>query len=147
MLQYQYWSEFVSYLKDNNTILRVRNPLAQNWMDFSLGRSDAWLSANIYINKGSIWMGLCCQADCFGALHAQREIIQQEFGQELDWEGKPGRKSAYISLRKDADVKNRDKWPEQFAWLKDNLERLQQVIQQRVLAFEGSDEELPDQQP
>lgn len=130
--QYEYWAGFVAYLKDKGTTLRVRNPPARNWMDFSVGRTDAWLSVTIYVNKDAIWMGLCCQSEGFVQLKEQQEVIESELGQEVSWDEEPGRKAAYIGLRRDADLKDRDKWPEQFAWLKCNLEAFEKAFRQRV---------------
>jgi hypothetical protein len=139
LLQYRYWSEFASFLKGKDTPLKVRKPLAQHWMDFSLGRSDAWLSAIIYIKKGTMWAGLCCQADCFSRLQGQRADIERELGQALLWDAVPGRKSAYIGLEQKADLGSSEQRQGQFAWVQCQLEGLLKVFQQRLLAPAGSD--------
>ena len=64
----------------------------------------------------------------FYFLASKATLISQAFETELLWRSPANTQTALIEVRRSADVERRDQWPEQFAWLGDQLERLQSTL-------------------
>ena len=72
----------------------------------------------------------------FKLLHNQKKQIEAEFGNPLDWrELRTKIATRVLFLRENTDMKNRDAWPEQHAWLASHLEKLVRVLKTRILAI------------
>ena len=78
----------------------------------------------------------------FDLLEAQKEEIEQKMVRELTWERapkerKPPKKKGEgpipkIYLRQDADLYDREAWPDQYVWLLNGLEDLHRVFEDRI---------------
>jgi Domain of unknown function (DUF4268) len=66
-------------------------------------------------------------------LHEEKEEIEEEFGEKLDWRELPGKVESHVALvLEPADPSDRHDWPRQHAWLRDQLERFHAVFRPRV---------------
>jgi hypothetical protein len=60
---------------------------------------------------------------CFYLLHGEKEEIEEEFGEKLNWRERPGQVESHVALvLEPADPSDRNDWPRQHAWLRDRLE-------------------------
>lgn len=75
----------------------------------------------------------------FALVADQREQIESNIGEELDWEEMPNRKESRISVWLTADPLNRADWERQHTWLAERLEAFFRVLSPRVKAMGATD--------
>lgn len=81
----------------------------------------------------------------FNLLKEQQQDIEEEFGEELEWEEKPDHEESHIVLQdRETDPTNETDWPNQQKWFVDNLEKFDKVFRPRVKALNADDWEPPE---
>jgi hypothetical protein len=122
-------------------------------MRFTLGRSGISISAvastfNTAKNKfdiGELRAQLLIQnrnaQAVFRALLKDRDQIEKDFGEKLEWSEIEDVNRRRIFVRRDADVDNKAQWPEQAEWLLTQVESLHRALAQRVRALRLDDQE------
>jgi len=155
-LQLEYWKSFKAFLEEKQSKLPVSRPQPRHWLGVGIGTSRAYLNAvagtwdeEARTQRGLIRVDLIlnpptAEAD-FKALHSQRQEIEQEVGEKLTWHSPENSQSRRIYVKKLADIKDRDKWPEQFEWLESRLLAFRRVFAPRIKALlqaAGSDAAL-----
>lgn len=145
-LQLEYWTELAKLISSSGSPLRPQKPLAQNWTNFALGKSGIHLAAvasTYNAESGGYDEGGELRAEVytdhpthskayFAALEAEKDAIEAELGEPLNWDGTPGRRASKIFFRRAADIRNRREWPAQHLWLKNKLEGLYCAFRPRV---------------
>jgi hypothetical protein len=150
-----YWASFGEYLKAHNSDFKIRRENKDHWYSFTIGRSGFNLSALIS-TKNWIGVELYMPNDYskafFRALEQQKESIEAEFGEHLDWQELPGKKASRIALRRlDTDPSNEKQRQEQHRWMLEKMDRFKRVFAQRVRLLPAvtpsfaQDEEADDQ--
>ncbi|MGL5361843.1 MAG: DUF4268 domain-containing protein, partial [Bosea sp. (in: a-proteobacteria)] len=119
----------------------------RNWLPFRVGRSDFLLGA--VLNRGERWVrfelymrqrGLPPK-EAYRQLEAQRDAIQSELGTTLDWQELPEKVASRIAVYlKNTDLTNREDWPRQRAWIREQLHVFRKVFTKRVKELELSAE-------
>jgi len=71
-------------------------------------------------------------------LKQDRDAIEAELGFELTWDEKPDNKWSCIRVRREADARDPDQWPELHAWMLEKLETMRRVFKVRVKALDES---------
>jgi hypothetical protein len=142
--QLQYWAEFAEFLKSESSPIRPQKPYPQHWMNFSIGRTGFLLGA--LLNKPEVRIGveLYLSDDnakaYFSLLNQQKLDIEEELGFPLIWMELPDRKACRILYNlENSDPLNQQRWPEYRQWMKERLERLNNVFRQRVRALNAND--------
>ncbi len=145
-LQVDYWSGLNQQIEEHYPSLAIRKPLPQSWASFSVGRSGFHVDAGC--NSVDRWISVSLVMDdrnaktYFGLLKDDKESIEAEFGQPLEWHLKPETKVSYIRLSKAGeDYRDRERWAEQHAWLAAQLQRFDQVFRDRVRGLDASEVE------
>lgn len=147
--QLRFWIAFKGYLEQKKSVIRCQKPFPQNWMNHSIGRSGVHLTsvASGWNSETDTWepeiraelvMDDRNAKAYFAMLSAQKEEIEREFGRQFVWYDPPGKKSARVYLRRDADFLNPDNWPEQHEWLRTNLEKMYQVFAARIKQLDAT---------
>ena len=134
----QFYVQFREDLTANNSPLR---PLAQDWnekypsyLGFDIGRwPEIWLAAWLDLKGTRIAANLHMKGPNAGSrfdeLKNNLQEIETQFGAELQWK-KPSWQVPQVGVYKNiANPTNEANWPEQFEWLRSNLERLAEVFQ------------------
>jgi hypothetical protein len=146
-LRYQvrlaYWGSFAKYLKQKGSTFEIRRPTkyAGDW--FAIGRADFGIIASISVEKKRIGVELYMSKDtdksAFRALLADKEKIQSEFGEELQWQELEGRKASRIVLyRYEANPADASQYEHLHAWMLDKMERFRKVFTARVKSLPPS---------
>jgi len=145
-LQLEYWRAFKAFLEEKQSKLSVGRPQPQSWVGFGVGTSRAYFNAvagtwdaeartsRSFIRVDLILNPPTAEA-AFKALHSQRQEIEQEVGDKLTWHSPENSQSRRIYVKKLADIKDRDKWPEQFEWLESRLLAFRRVFAPRIKAL------------
>ena len=134
-----FWSEFLpDFHKAHPGWSKATKAQRFSSASFPSGRSDVRvnaafchpdeyrLRAEIYIDGGDAESNL----NLFNELHAHKIRIEDEIGEELDWDPLTDTRAARISLYfpETIRVRERDRWPEAREWLIEALGRMRQAF-------------------
>ena len=146
--QLAYWTAFKQFGESAGTRLRIGKPLAENWTSFGVGRSGITLVA--VATKGDprsvkledhIRVELLATGDnrelIYKQLEQKRDRIESELGTALVWAPPGNRRTGRMYFSKDADVTNRDDWPNQHRWLLEWLQKFDDVFRPLVQNLDG----------
>ncbi len=144
-LQREFWSEFQNYMQQENSPVRATKAHPQNWMAMAIGRSglnllaaiSSWDFVNHCYRQESFLRAELTLSDenakfFFDQLIQEKDAIEAELGTKLHWYNQADVMSCRIYIERNADIENRDSWPELFEWLRVKLEALNTVFRQRV---------------
>lgn len=137
-LQLDYWTSFSEYLIKNSKVIKPQKPLPQHWTNFAIGRSGVCLSALVNTTEKDKRITVALSLNDgdaksrFETLISQKDEIQTEIGEELEWRENPGKKESGIWLKNPVDPSDKSQWPVQHRWLKEKLELFHKVFFSRV---------------
>ena len=151
-LQLAYWAALRDLVLANSTVLRPKKPFPQAWTTFAIGRSGFNLSA--LVHKTKRWVEIQVYLDGkhaksnFHLLARDKDVIEAELGQPLDWRETPENRSSQIALHwGNVDITDRADWPRQHRWFLENLEALHRVFAPRIRALDSGTLEPPHEAP
>jgi Domain of unknown function (DUF4268) len=132
-----YWASFAEYLKAHGSSFRIRRANKDHWFEFPIGCAGFTISATISTDKRRIGVELYNHNDPqklgFKALRAQKDAIEQEFGEPLDWQELPGKKASRIAVfRYDVDPSDETQRGELHDWMLAKMDRFRKVFGDRV---------------
>ena len=127
-LQVEYWQDLKNYLESKGSFVKMRIPRSKSWSDISLGRSDIYLAIGINsrTSEMNIWLVIRDSQSkmTFDKLYKTAyEKSLTEISNKIVWNRMEGRKRCTVTLQKPADFNNRNEWENQFAWLKEHIEK------------------------
>ena len=140
----QFFAEFRGHLTANGSQL---NPLEWNrnspdYLGFDIGKwPEIWLSGWISATQRQIAANLHMKGPNAGSrfdeLKNNRQEIESQFGAELQWEKSPfwSSKVPQVGVYNNVDPTDKSDWPNHFEWLREKLEKLNEVFQKRVTEF------------
>ena len=136
-LQLDWWTMFREALVASNLVGSTPMPRAQYWYDIGLGRTGLYLSnvANTYDNRIGVRVYLHGKSGGDSALEqlsADRELIEQEIGESLQWNPNPDNKDKIIAISRSADLSDRKQWSEYISWMLDMTKRFREAFGPRV---------------
>jgi hypothetical protein len=151
-----YWASFAEYLKTKGSSFKIRRRNKDAWFWFAIGRAGFGIEATISTDKQRIGVELYMQRDAsksaFRALFADKDAIEREFGEQLEWRELPGRKLSGIALyRHGADLSDEAQYDDLHAWMLAKMERFRNVFAARVRSLslaevaDSDDHDEPDQ--
>lgn len=134
MFQLEFWSAFREAAKDDKNFLQVfslRKALGQTFYDLSIGNSGCLISLRVSTQKNQVsaLFYISGDKDLFSTLRNDSKAIEQEMGCGLTWNEK---KDCTIICSHKGNVRNRDEWPELFAWLRNTAIQIRKVFKPRV---------------
>lgn len=143
-LQLEYWTVFRNFVESSKATFKPTKPLPQHWMNISIGRSNFGLVVTVNTMQNSIAAYLTCVGPDskahFALLLQNKEVIEEEFGEDLIWEELPGRIESRISLRRsNSDPSNKTDWDNQHIWLAEKIEKLRKVFAIRIKNLNADD--------
>jgi hypothetical protein len=126
-LRIKYWSAFRTYLHEEKSKLRPQKPSRDHWYSFGIGTSRAHTAALIITRESRIAVELSINSEdaknIFNDLFSQKEGIEKVIGAPLEWREMPDKKASRIVLFNSVDPYDEATWPQQFVWLRNNLEK------------------------
>ena len=139
--QLAYWVAFKEFMDSKKSPVKCSNGSPQHWVSMRIGKRDFWLAAQVNSLKSDISanFGFTTQSPkaIYHVFHSEKETIEAEFGEALEWSESSELKSSTISVTKHkADFRNEQDWKNQFAWLAERLEKLDSVFRKRVLKLD-----------
>lgn len=144
-LQLEYWASFRAHLQKEGSHIRAQKPLPQHWANFAIGRSYFHLTALLNTSENVCSVGLAIVGPDakpqFYLLEKDKEAVEREVGEPLEWRENPGKKQSYVFLRHDHDPTKKDQWPVLHEWMLKKLELFHKVFAERVKRLDASDYE------
>ena len=148
MLQLQFWTAFRDELAKTGALPSLQ---ARYWYNVPLGRSNIHLSDIANTSDGRIGVRVYIRgkvaAAAYPQLEAQKDAIEKEICQKLEWNPHPEKQDKTIGLLRDADLHDRDKWESHVRWLVETTVKFRKAFAPRVkqldLAAVAEDEEGP----
>ncbi|MGH6937389.1 DUF4268 domain-containing protein [Hypericibacter sp.] len=136
-IRLNYWQSFAEYLQEKGSTFRIRRPNRDHWFWFAIGRAGFGINATISSDRERIGVELYASNDldktAFRALYAQKEAIEKEFGEPLEWQELSGKKASRIVLYKHGvDPSEKAQYPELHAWMLTKMDRFKKVFAGRV---------------
>ncbi|MEI9991793.1 MAG: DUF4268 domain-containing protein [Rhizomicrobium sp.] len=132
-----YWAAFSEFLRKANSTFRINRPNKDHWKWFAIGRTGFGISATISTEKERIGVELYASDDinkiAYNLLHSQKEAIEREFGEPLEWQELPGRKAIRIALyKRGVDPSDAEQYPALHSWMLEKMNRFKRVFAARV---------------
>ncbi len=144
--QREYWDAFHKVLNDKGRgdILGNRTPQPASWMGYGVGRTDFRVSAVMQRSKKRIQTELYISGSdakaFFGLLRQQKDEIERDFGDTLDWQELPEKQDCRIAHeRREVDPFDESDWPRQHEWLADRLITMHGVFSDRIRDLDADD--------
>lgn len=137
LLQQEYWKGLKDFMEEKKSLVKMQNPLPQNWTNIAIGKSNFYLSPSVNSKDKSIniWLNIMGEEakENFDKLYETTyESSLLEVHKDLIWDRMDGRKMCAVTLKLSADFSNRNDWKNQFDWFKDNLERFTQFFKPKI---------------
>lgn len=130
VLQLEFWNKFKEYAQNKITKLKLRKTYPQHWYDISLGMSEAHLSLSALptdkIIRCEVWIG--DNKDLFRQFQNNKDSIEQDLGEKLNWMDLPNKKARRILITKEADINDTSKWENYFEWLLSQAEKFYKIF-------------------
>jgi hypothetical protein len=147
LLQLEFWKAMNEYFEEHGSSFNERKAQPAHWHSLPLGTSRARISLTALVSKNprigcELYIHHSQSDLIYEALEDDKEAIEQQLG-VLEWQPLPDKKGARIAVYKQANIEDRDSWPELFSWLKTNAEKFQATFAQRVKSVqlpEGGDD-------
>lgn len=126
-LQLDFWRELNDLIKQSATNIKPRSARPQHWQNFSIGKADFTLRPTIDTRNTRICIRLVISGnnakDHYSQLSENKEQIEQNIGNELEWRELPQNLESQINLNwEGCDPSDRSLWKEQHEWLLKNLD-------------------------
>jgi hypothetical protein len=141
-----YWASFAEYLKKSNSSFQINRPNKDMWKWFSIGRAGFGISATISTQKKRIGVEIYIHHDAekvaFRALLAQKNSIENEIGEPLDWQELPSKEACRIALYKyGVDPSDEKQFPALHSWMLSRMDKFRSAFMPRVksLVSESAD--------
>ncbi len=130
IMQLDYWKKFKEFVQDNNGNIKLRKAYPQHWYDISFGFSKAHIALTINTQSEQI----ACEVyipdskQLFFALHENKETIENELTEQLEWEELPEKKASRIKLISKGLLSNQEEWEEYHSWMLEKATLFQKVF-------------------
>lgn len=130
LLQYNFWNGFKEYALSHKTKLRLRKVYPQHWYDISMGNSKSHITLIVDTQNKAIRCEVYIpdSKEMFKTFYENKDKIEQELNEKLEWLELPGRKASRIVLTRKADISDEENWEEYFIWLKEKAENFVKVF-------------------
>jgi hypothetical protein len=136
-IQLDWWTAFRAALLDNKIVPSTGSARPQSWYEVPLGRTGIFIQNSANVLEGRLGVRVYFWAKSGGdsalkQLSADREVIDQEIGQSLQWNPNPENKDKIIAIYHDVDLYDRKRWDDYRAWMLDMTKRFRDTFRPRI---------------
>jgi len=133
-MQLDFWTGLKEYAEDRGENISFRKPYPQHWYDVSFGTSNAHISLTVNTREEEIACEIYIpdSPETFEMLFNQKEKIESEIEESLDWQELPEKKASRIKLIKKYSISNETDWSEAFDWMIEHVKLFEQVFGQYI---------------
>ena len=142
--QQNFWRQLKSQLEEKNSPVRMHKPYPQHWMNCGIGRSGFTMSPTLNSRENRLAVEIYLSDDNakphFHLLHKDKEAIEREVGESLDWMELPERKaSRIIMMKNNTDPLDESLWEQHAQWFVEKLELFNTVFRKRIKKLKAGD--------
>jgi hypothetical protein len=135
--QYEYWEDFKKYFENKNEkpLFEPSSGIQTHCLRFNIKEPKFQLNTTVNTIEDRIGVEIVIpdSKESFKMLESQKEQIEREFGESLDWQDNPNSKVSRIVVYKyGVDIWNKEDWPNQFEWLSSRLKKFKEVFLPRI---------------
>jgi len=141
----RFFQALIDELRETYRFTGARVGQAQNWYSFASGVGGFWYNTNFAWNgrvRAELYIDLKDREKnkaTFDLLLAQREEIESDFGEPLDWERQDEKTASRISVSREGSIEDSDqRLAEIRLWCRDHLLRLKRVFGPRLITVDVS---------
>jgi hypothetical protein len=136
-LQFQWWTEFRKALLEQKVVTSAQAAAPRYWHNVALGRTGFHLSniCDTYANRIGVRVYMRHKHGGDAALAQlleQKQDIEAEIGQPLIWNANPEALDKTITLVREVDLNDRERWPEYLSWMVRMTEKFRTAFAPRV---------------
>ena len=139
LTQLAFWDKLVKKIDEKkDSPLSKRKPRPQHWHTFAIGVSGAHIGAVINSKQDRMVSELYIMNDksIFENLEKQKDSIEKELGEKLDWQLLPSRAASRIKLAKSGSLDNEKEWDNHAEWFIEKLEKFYFTFSKRLKNLE-----------
>ena len=131
-LRYEYWDALCQYLDSHIDIssqfTNKPRPCPDHWVNLHIGTNTCHISLLLF-KAGEIGVSISIGNDkeYFETLEKDKQIIEAELGNELQWVNNPDKAASSIRLLKKANAKKVEDRENQFAWLCEKAVQMREI--------------------
>jgi len=137
----EFWTAFNDYVKSHEKDIQLRKPQPQRWYDVAIGKSGVHIS----LSSRSTMKDIACEVymhgekakDLYRYLAEDKEIIEDELGEKLEWLELPDGKSSRIIIREPIDTTESENWDDCFLWFTDIIAIFKKAFVPRIMKFQS----------
>lgn len=130
-LRMDFWSNFVDYCKTirRDGDIATRKPSYDDWYDVIIGSRDYHLFFQL-VRKKILRIGIYVyRPEDFARLEQKKDEIEASYGSALEWYTSREKSTARRILHSiDADIHNTELYPQHFAWLVSQFDKLKDAL-------------------
>lgn len=138
-LQLEFWSALEPRLRESKDIPSTQTPRPQYWYDVALGHSDIFLSNTASPETGKVSIRVYLRhriADkALEFFLTKKTEIEKEIGHQLNWDPNPDTRDKIVQLEREADISNREQWPEILDWMEEHIIKFRKAFASRMSDF------------
>lgn len=132
-----YWASLADFLKARKSTFVIRRPSKDHWFSWAAGRSGVVISDTINTKKKRIGVELYFHNDPLKAgirqLAHDKQAIEAEFGEPLEWQELPGKKASRIVVyRENVDPADAASFPDLHEWMLKRMDAFRRVFGPRL---------------
>jgi hypothetical protein len=132
-----YWASFSEMLQAKASDFKIRRANKDHWFAFSTGRSGSVISATISTDKERIGVEIYNHGDetkaVFDGLFVDKDSIEKELNEKLDWQRLDEKKATRIALFKTGEnPSDQESWPSQQEWMLSQMVKFKKVFGPRL---------------
>ena len=145
ILKQDFWTFLNNKIQKNNSFLSTRKPRAQHWQSFKLGTSGSNLAAVVNTKEKYVSAEVYISNDqsLYQALKRNKEEIEKEFGDTLDWQDLDDSKASRIRTYKyNCHIDNEDQWDSNCEWLINKVEKLYKIFSPRIKQIKNKEYQI-----
>lgn len=141
----KFWSKLKEHFHETSSDYKIRKPGSKNTVHFGIGNPGEFsLQAVLSQQKERIGIRLSLKGSdaeaYFHLLKEQQADIETNFGEKLEWEELPRRKSCAVALYKSGtDPQNEDDWKSQHEWIASKLTKFDDVFRELLQELDPAD--------
>lgn len=133
----EYWTELKEYFEAKGTKIKSQKPSPQHWTNFAIGKSDYHMAAVHSVRDKFIRVEFLINGndskEKFDELKEKYELDSYDkIDNQLIWDKLEERKVSWVYIQKDVDVNNKSDWPNQFQWILNNLEKMDDFFRPKL---------------
>lgn len=130
LLQLEFWSKFKEFVQENNGIIKLRKAYPQHWYDISFGFSNAHITLTVNSQSSQITCEIYIpdSKKLFSCLYAQKDEIEDELSERLEWEELPEKKASRIKLISKGELSKQEEWTQYHSWMLEKVTSFQDVF-------------------